>query len=95
MGGNPHPNPKGMVMPRKKKVKSEEVVNIQESFDTQIIEGKPVEVVSVNEEVKEIKESKYKAEDVVVCTHCGSKTFYNQGKCKWCYKNLEGSELVK
>lgn len=32
---------------------------------------------------------------VVVCKHCGSKTFYGFGQCKWCYKDLKGSKVVK
>ena len=32
---------------------------------------------------------------VVICKHCGSKTFYNFGQCKWCYKDLSGSREIK
>ena len=32
---------------------------------------------------------------VVKCKHCGSKTFYAFGQCKWCYKDLKGSEIIK
>lgn len=32
--------------------------------------------------------------EVYVCKHCGSRTFYGLGQCKWCYKNLEGSERI-
>lgn len=32
---------------------------------------------------------------VVVCKNCGSKTFYGFGTCKWCYKDLKGSKVIK
>lgn len=32
---------------------------------------------------------------VVVCKHCGSKTFWGFGTCKWCYKDLAGSKVIK
>lgn len=32
--------------------------------------------------------------EVYKCKHCGSKTFYGLGQCKWCYKDLAGSERV-
>lgn len=32
---------------------------------------------------------------VVICKHCGSKTFYSFGLCKWCYKDLTGSKEIK
>lgn len=44
---------------------------------------------------KEVKAPKFNAEDVVVCPKCGTKTFFNKGKCKWCYKSLEGAEKVQ
>jgi hypothetical protein len=52
-------------------------------------------VVAEVQEVKEVKEQveapkvKISPETVVKCSHCGSLTFYNEGKCKWCYKDLE------
>jgi len=55
-------------------------------------------VVAEVQEVKEVKEVKEQVEapkvkispeTVVKCSHCGSLTFYNEGKCKWCYKDLE------
>lgn len=32
---------------------------------------------------------------VYVCKHCGSKTFYGFGQCKWCYKDLTGSKRIR
>lgn len=32
---------------------------------------------------------------VVVCPHCNTKTFFNLGTCKWCYKNLDNAKVVK
>lgn len=36
----------------------------------------------------------YKPDTVVLCNHCGSKTFFKDGKCKWCYKDLIGSAIT-
>lgn len=38
---------------------------------------------------------KHDPKEVYKCRWCGSKTFYGFGQCKWCYKNLEGSERIK
>lgn len=37
---------------------------------------------------------KHDQKEVYVCKHCGSKTFWGFGQCKWCYKNLEGSQRI-
>lgn len=47
------------------------------------------EVKEVKEQVEAPKVKKVLPETVVKCSHCGSLTFYNEGKCKWCYKDLE------
>lgn len=31
---------------------------------------------------------------VVVCPHCHTKTFFNLGTCKWCYKDLDNAKKV-
>ena len=36
----------------------------------------------------------YGPKEVVVCSHCGAKTFYNLGTCKWCYKDLGNSKRI-
>jgi RNase P subunit RPR2 len=53
------------------------------------------EVPVVPEVKKEVRENKIVPETVFICRHCGSLTFYNTGKCKWCYKDLSGSEQIK
>ena len=68
-------------MPRKKKVVTEVVQEVQAAPELPIVE--------------EVKAPKFNAEDVVVCPKCGTKTFFNKGKCKWCYKSLEGAEKVQ
>lgn len=37
---------------------------------------------------KKILELGYNVKSVLVCPHCGTKTFFNQGSCRWCYKDL-------
>ena len=32
---------------------------------------------------------------VVICPHCKTKTFFNLGSCKWCYKRLDNAEVIK
>lgn len=32
---------------------------------------------------------------VVICPYCHTKTFYNLGSCKWCYKSLNEAQVVK
>ena len=59
-----------------------------------VVDEAPV-VPAVPEVKKEVKENKIAPETVFRCRHCGSLTFYNTGKCKWCYKDLEGSEQIK